>query len=53
MNIFMPGDILLPQEHLLDRWPVIACDQFTSDPDYWKRVRAFTDVLPGTVRSWC
>ena len=49
MNIFMPGDILLPQEHLLDRWPVIACDQFTSDPDYWKRVRAFTENVPSAM----
>ena len=49
MNIFMPGDILLPQEHLLDRWPVIACDQFTSDPDYWKRVRNFTKNVPSAM----
>ena len=49
MNIFMPGDILLPQEHLIDRWPVIACDQFTSDIDYWKRVRAFTENVPSAM----
>lgn len=49
MNIFMRADILLPPEHLLDRWPVIACDQFTSDPDYWKRVRAFTRDVPSAM----
>ena len=49
MNIFMRGDILLPQEHLLEHWPVIACDQFTSDPEYWKRVRAFAKDVPSAM----
>ena len=49
MNIFMPADILLPREELLDRWPVIACDQFTSDPDYWNRVRALTRDVPSAM----
>ena len=49
MNIFMPADILLPQEQFLDRWPVIACDQFTSDPAYWERVRAFAKDVPSAM----
>lgn len=49
MNIFKRADILLPREHLLDRWPVIACDQFTSDPDYWKRVREFARNVPSAM----
>lgn len=28
---------------------MIACDQFTSDPDYWKRVRAFVGSAPSTL----
>ena len=49
VNIFMPADILLPQEQFLDRWPVIACDQFTSDPAYWERVRAFAKDVPSAM----
>lgn len=49
MNIFMPADILLPREELLPRWPVIACDQFTSDPAYWDRVREFTKDVPSAM----
>ena len=49
MNIFMPADILLPREELLPRWPVIACDQFTSDPAYWNRVREFTKDVPSAM----
>ena len=33
--------LLLPRADLdLRRWSVIACDQYTSDPDYWTRVAA-------------
>ena len=49
MNIFMPADILLPREELLSKWPVIACDQFTSDPAYWNRVREFTKDTPSAM----
>lgn len=32
-------DILLPSESVdLQTWPVIACDQYSSQPDYWRRV---------------
>ena len=40
-NIFQPADILLPRDGSLEKWAVIACDQFTSDGAYWERVRAF------------
>lgn len=33
-EIFLPGP-----EHF-DSWPVIACDQFTSQPEYWKAVES-------------
>lgn len=32
-------DILLPKEEIdYKKWAVIACDQFTSEPDYWQKV---------------
>ena len=37
-RIFTPADILLPADHP-ESWSVIACDQFTSEPEYWSRVQ--------------
>ena len=49
MNIFKRTDILLPKDAQLERWAVIACDQFTSDPAYWQRVRAAAGDGPSTI----
>ena len=49
MNVFKSADILLPKDEYLDRWPVIACDQFTSDPAYWERVKAFAKNVPSAM----
>ena len=40
-NCFCGADFLLPVKAQPEKWAVIACDQYTSDPEYWKRVRAF------------
>ena len=36
------ADILLPDFDKIDgsKWAVIACDQFTSEPDYWNEARS-------------
>lgn len=34
------GDILLPKENF-EKWSVIACDQYTSEPEYWDGVKNF------------
>ena len=39
MNAFLPADILIPKTDSMEKWAVIACDQFTSDQAYWDRVR--------------
>ena len=49
MNVFKSTDILLPRDVELERWSVIACDQFTSDPAYWQRVRATAGDGPSTI----
>ncbi len=49
MNIFKSADILLPKNVDLAKWAVIACDQFTSDPAYWQRVRANAGTGPSTI----
>ena len=43
------ADILLPKKGTdLARWSVIACDQFTSQPDYWDEVAAQVGQAPST-----
>lgn len=49
MNVFRSADILLPQNVDLTKWAVIACDQFTSDPGYWQRVRKTAGEGPSTI----
>lgn len=46
---FSPADILLPIEGTLSRWAVVACDQYTSQPDYWARVAAYVGDAPSTL----
>ena len=40
MKTFTSANILLPKNVAFEKWAVIACDQFTSQPEYWQRVRA-------------
>ena len=49
MNVFLPADILLPKTDAMEKWAVIACDQFTSDPAYWERVRKNAEGAPSTI----
>lgn len=34
---FYPADIMLPKKDF-EKWSVIACDQYTSEPEYWQKV---------------
>lgn len=40
-TIFTPANILIPKfaedAEKMNKWAVIACDQFTSEPEYWKK----------------
>ena len=34
-----PAEILLPKAGSdMNKWAVVACDQFTSQPEYWEEV---------------
>jgi len=48
-NCFVPADILLPRENL-EKWAVIACDQFTSDPEYWRLADEIVGDSPSSLR---
>jgi hypothetical protein len=44
-------EILLPGEDVdLTKWSVVACDQYTSQPDYWYKVEKFVGDSPSTLR---
>ncbi|MBQ2178399.1 MAG: DUF1015 family protein, partial [Oscillospiraceae bacterium] len=47
---FYPADILLPREADMSKWAVVACDQFTSEPEYWERVEKTVGDAPSTLR---
>ena len=43
-------DILLPQQGTdLKKWAVIACDQYTSEPEYWENVSKEAGSAPSTL----
>lgn len=54
MNNQWPGfgsaDILLPQNCDLTKWSVVACDQYTSQQDYWERVAQTVGDAPSTLK---
>ena len=49
-NLFLPANILLPKREP-EKWSVIACDQYTSEPDYWKRVEEFDGDVFNTYEN--
>lgn len=49
-NCFNPANILLPKDGIdMEKWSVIACDQYTSQADYWKTVEEFVGDAPSTL----
>lgn len=51
MSIFglQPADLLLPQTGF-EAWSVVACDQYTSQPEYWKEVERRVGTAPSALR---
>jgi len=42
--------ILLPKDTIdMRKWAVVACDQYTSQPAYWKRVAEFVGDAPSSL----
>ena len=56
MNHFnIPGmrlpTVLMPAKDIdLAKWSVVACDQYTSEPEYWKAVEQIVGSSPSTLR---
>lgn len=48
-NLFFPADILLPKKDFKE-WSVIACDQYTSEPEYWEETEKAVGDKPSALR---
>ena len=46
INIFTSANFLVPLRDKLPQWSVIACDQFTSQPEYWDKVKDIAGDSP-------
>lgn len=45
-----PASFLLPAAHVdPGKWACVACDQYTSQPEYWEEVRALTEGAPSCL----
>ena len=42
MKIYKFGEILLPENIEVGKWGVVACDQYTSQPEYWNTLASKT-----------
>ncbi len=48
--------VLIPEVYLprsgtdLTKWAVVACDQFTSEPEYWREVEKLVNDEPSTLK---
>lgn len=51
-SCFCAAEILLPDFQTVDpkRWAVVACDQFTSEPEYWGKAERIVSDAPSTLR---
>ncbi len=47
-DLFLPADILLPKSDF-EKWSVIACDQYTSEAQYWEKVAETVGKAPSAL----
>lgn len=52
MTAFSTADILLPQLDAegMKKWSVVACDQYTGEPEYWEETARLVGDAPSTLR---
>ena len=49
MTAFSRADILLPKNADMEKWAVVACDQYTSEPEYWAETEKIAGEAPSTL----
>ena len=47
-NCFTPADFLLPKKDF-SKWAVIACDQYTSEQEYWRKAKEIVGDKPSAL----
>ena len=47
---FKRGNILIPKDIDMTKWSVVACDQYTSEPEYWEDVSKIVGDAPSTLK---
>lgn len=48
MGIIIP-EILLPANEDMEKWAVVACDQYSSEKEYWKKTAEIVGDSPSTL----
>ena len=49
MTAFKKADILLPKNAEMEKWSVVACDQYTSEPEYWEETKRIVGDEPSAL----
>ncbi len=51
-NYLYPTDVLLPDFNKTEgkKWAVVACDQYTSEPEYWENAEKFIKDCPSALK---
>lgn len=51
MSITRIPKVLLPKKNIdMSKWSVVACDQFTSEPEYWSELEGFVGDAPSALK---
>ena len=49
VGVLVPRVMLPPRGADVSKWAVVACDQYTSQPEYWQAARAYIGEAPSTL----
>ncbi len=49
MEIFKTANILLPKNQDFSKWSVVACDQYSSEPEYWQAAAEYVGDAPSAL----
>ena len=49
VGVLVPEILLPPRGTDMEKWAVVACDQFTSQKEYWEEARRFVGEAPSTL----
>ena len=50
VGVFVP-ELLMPNDNVdLTKWAVVACDQYTSQPEYWEETDRIAGNAPSALR---